>query len=124
MNAWLASAGVLLLGVAGVHSWLGERLMFNRVRGAGWVPTEGGGRLREPHLRILWATWHLASIQAGGSATVLFYASQVYVPSAVLVVVMAATFGSGLLVLVGTRGRHPGWIGLWSAAMLMGMGLR
>lgn len=35
MNAWLVAAGCLLIGVGVVHSWLGERLVFGRLRSGG-----------------------------------------------------------------------------------------
>ena len=49
-----------LTGVA--HSFLGERLIFRHLRSGGLIPTLAAPPLRERHIRILWATWHLGSV--------------------------------------------------------------
>lgn len=36
--------------------------------------------------------------------------------------VTAAMFVGSVLVLIGTKGRHPGWVGLMSVAMLIWIG--
>ena len=62
----LAAACLALVGVA--HSVLGELLLFRRLRTQGH-PTAGRlepGTARQvlhtPQLRILWGTWHVASV--------------------------------------------------------------
>lgn len=109
-----------------IHSVLGERLIFKRMRSGGAIPTSGGNILREPHVRILWATWHLATAMGIGIAALLFWlalpssAPPGRLPIAV-VVIAAALAGSGL-VLVGTKGKHPGWAGLLGVALLTAVG--
>ena len=119
MNAWLLCAGILLAIVGVMHSMLGERLVFRRLRSKGIVPTEGGSHLNERHVRILWATSHLASIWGWGASFVLLYASRDPVPKVVIDALMAGAAVSAILVLVGTRGRHPGWIALLAVALLV-----
>lgn len=124
MNLWLFCAGILLALVGIVHSVLGERLIFRRLRGKGIVPTGGGSHLREPHLRephlrILWATWHLASVSGWAAAFVLLYASHAAVPKPVTDALMASAAASAIVVLAATRGRHPGWIALSVVALLV-----
>jgi hypothetical protein len=53
MNAYFVAAAVLTFAVGGAHSVLGEVLIFSRLRAGGLVPTQGGARLREGHVRIL-----------------------------------------------------------------------
>ena len=63
MNTYLLIGGLLcfLLGI--VHSILGEYLIFSSKRAKGsLVPSKGNADLKERHLRIIWATWHLASV--------------------------------------------------------------
>ena len=36
--------------------------------------------------------------------------------------IIASMLGGALLVLIGTRGRHPGWIGLLGVAILVWLG--
>ncbi len=71
MNPYLLVAGLLKLVIGVVHSLLGERLVFSRLRGSGWLSQDPAGPLRKPHLRILWATWHAASVQGWGVTAVL-----------------------------------------------------
>ena len=64
---WLLIAAAALAFVVGlVHSLLGERLIFRRMRVGGAIPTNGGIVLREAHVRILWASWHVLT-QHGAS---------------------------------------------------------
>lgn len=119
MNLWLVCASVLLVMIGLVHSVFGERLIFRRLRGKGIIPTDGGSHLLERHVRILWATWHLASIFCFAAAFVLLYASRAAVPKAVTDALMASVAAGAIMVLAGTRGRHPGWIALSAVALLV-----
>lgn len=122
---WSLLAAGLLLGLIGViHSVLGERLIFRRMRAAGWIPTDGGTLLRESHVRILWATWHLASVLGWGIAGLLCawgFAPSPVAGAAPQLLAGAIAGGAGL-VLIGTRGRHPGWLGLLLVAVLAWLG--
>ena len=118
----LAGLAALVLVLTGLfHSVLGERLIFRRLRAAGaLIPTEGGSALREPHVRILWATWHALSVMGWAVACVLlwyFEASQ-RLPQPLGLILAGGLLGGAALVLVGTKGRHPGWIALSVAAAL------
>ena len=119
MNPWLFSAAILMIIVGLVHSVLGERLIFNRLRDVGLIPTVGGSHLRERHVRILWATWHFASVLGWAAAIILLYAANTAVPMLVIHALVAAAAAGGILVLVGTRGQHPGWIALLVVALLV-----
>jgi len=118
----MAAGGVLLL-VGAIHSVLGERLIFRRLRDGGVIPTAGAPPLQARHVRILWATWHIVTLFGVACAAMLFRnaapstndATQAFVEQAIA---MAAA-ASALLVLVATRGRHPGWIGLLVVAVLV-----
>lgn len=126
MNSYLIGASVLLAFVALVHSALGEVLIFRRMRTASLVPTFGGELLRERHVRILWATWHAVSVMGWGLALVLWQlagAPQVgSLHANLLTTIAVSTLGSAMLVFVGTRARHPGWIGLLVVAVLAWLG--
>jgi hypothetical protein len=127
MNASLAAAAALTIVIGLVHSVLGERLVFSRLRQGTLVPTQGGTLLRGHHVRILWATWHVVTVLGWAVAAVLLLlaAEPVLGPLhvALLQVIALAMMASGALVLVGTRGRHPGWIGLMGVAGLTWIGL-
>ena len=126
MNTPLLLAGTGAVMVAVVHSVLGERLLFARLRWGTWIPTEGGVLLREPHVRILWASWHLLSVFGLLAAAALFWTALAPLPAGTRAAVaggVACTMGLGsALVGVGTKGRHAGWIGLGVVAVLSAWG--
>ncbi|MEO8011971.1 MAG: hypothetical protein ABI650_10035 [Dokdonella sp.] len=115
----IAATLAVLIGVA--HSVLGERLIFRHLRQGTLVPTQGAPPLGARNIRILWATWHLATVFGWAIATLLFALAaspdaqlgSLLIPAAVI-----AYAGGAILVLVGTRGRHPGWIALGIVAGL------
>ncbi|WP_273360956.1 hypothetical protein [Simplicispira suum] len=125
-NTMYVAGAVLLTLVGLIHSVLGEVLIFSRMRTEGVVPTNGGSVLRERHVRILWATWHVVTVLAFlAAAAILNLTSS---PSAgpgagwMEAMVVAALLASSALVGIGTRARHPGWAGLLAVAVLVGLG--
>lgn len=126
MNMYFVAAGTLTFVVGLIHSILGERLIFRRMRSAGFIPTNGGQVLHEPHVRILWASWHLVTVMGWCIAAGLLWLAlpssihlvQSVVPKAVAATMLASSF----LVLVGTKGKHPGWVGLLGVAILTALG--
>lgn len=127
MESHMYVAGAVLLTLVGlIHSVLGEVLIFSRVRMKGMVPTNGGSVLRERHVRILWATWHVVTVLAFlVAATILnlkIRHSGGLAETWMAAIIIVALLASSALVLVGTRGRHPGWAGLLVVAVLVGMG--
>lgn len=120
MNRYFLAAAILAFLVGLVHSILGERLIFRRMRQGGFIPTNGGRVIGEGHVRILWASWHVLTVFGWCLAAVLLWLAQAEpAPHALIAqaIVVAMTAGS-FLILVGTRGRHPGWIGLLGVAVL------
>jgi hypothetical protein len=125
MNTYLAAAGALTVLVGLVHSLLGERLVFSRMRQGQLVPTNGGTVLRQPHVRILWASWHALSVLGWAIAAAIFLlAAQPLseLHASLLHVMSLAMLVSAILVLYGTRARHPGWLGLLAVAVLTWLG--
>jgi drug/metabolite transporter (DMT)-like permease len=120
VNGLYLVAGVLAVVTGIVHSLLGERLIFQPLRAGGIVPSLRAPPLRERHVRILWATWHLASVFGWAFAGVLIRLAFPPVPLAAVVevAIVVAYLGGALLVLWATRGRHPGWIALLAVAVL------
>jgi len=117
MNIYFLSAGILcfLLGI--VHSFLGEYLIFNEKRDKGkLVPSKESSELKERHLRILWATWHLASILGWCIGAVLIKVAltknqqNIEFVDFILQSIVYTMGISSLMVSIGTKGKHPGWI--------------
>lgn len=122
MPTALLLAGSIILLTGAVHSVLGEILIFRHLRSHGLVPSQGAPPLRERNIRILWATWHLATVLGWAFAGILFKLatrSPGAPPDAfILASVVVAYAAGGLLVLIATKGRHPGWVALLAVAAL------
>ncbi|MCG8326198.1 MAG: hypothetical protein MI974_00875 [Chitinophagales bacterium] len=130
MNIYFLIAGILSFLLGLVHSILGEYLIFQKKREKGKIiPSKRSEGLRERHLRIIWATWHLASVfgwcigailikialgQSGLNADFVDFLIQS---------VICAMFTGALLVLMGTKGKHPGWIVLLMITILLIIGM-
>jgi hypothetical protein len=126
MQPFLLAAGVLALVVGLVHSVLGEVLIFRRMRSQGIVPTMGAALLRESHVRILWACWHIVTILGWAIAAILlrlaFLTDYRVIEAFVVNAIIIALLSCALLVLIATKGKHPGWIGLLGVAVLTWFG--
>jgi hypothetical protein len=113
MNTYLLAAGVVAIGVGAIHSLLGEILIFRHLRDKTIVPALSAPPLRERHVRILWASWHIPTVFSWAFAALILNVSTLE-RAAIL-----AFFTSAILVLIGTKGRHPGWVGLLAVAVLI-----
>ena len=122
MQLLLATAAVLATVTGVVHSVLGERLIFRHLRASTLVPSLPAKPLQGRHVRILWATWHLASVLAWAFAALLWmlatHPEAVLSSRSILAAATAAFLAGALLVFVGTRGRHPGWVALAAVGIL------
>ena len=122
MNNYMFAAGALAILVGLVHSVLGEILIFNRMRNKGVIPTVGAPLLRERHVRILWASWHVVTVFGCAIGAILLRLAfpfsenvlKIFVENTIAISMLV----SSLLVLVGTKGMHPGWLALLGVAVL------
>jgi ABC-type Mn2+/Zn2+ transport system permease subunit len=124
MRSYLLAAAIVAVVVGLVHSLLGEFLIFRKLRRGTVVPDQSAPPLQERNIRILWATWHLASAFGFGFAAILLSLAandSAPDPTIIWALVLSFVIGAGL-VLVATRGRHPGWIGLLIVAVLTYLG--
>ena len=129
MNTYFLIAGSLCFLLGLVHSILGEYLIFKSKRKKGHiVPTIGNTELKGRHLRILWATWHLASFFGWciGAFLVKIALIQEQLNAEVVNFMVNTTaiimFVSSLLVFVATKAKHPGWIVLLLIGILAILG--
>ncbi len=117
----LSAAAIVFACVGAAHSVIGEILIFRHVRSTGWLPTDNAPPLRGRHIRILWASWHIASVFGWALAAILWRLATAPgqpIDAFALRAFECAAFAGAALVLVATRGRHPGWIGLGAAGLL------
>ena len=122
MSTTLLSAAAIVLACVGVgHSVLGETMIFRHVRRAGVLPTDAAPPLRGRHVRILWASWHIASVFGWALAAIVYRlatAPTMPIDGFAVRACAIAALASAALVLIATRGRHPGWVGLGLAGLL------
>lgn len=126
MNWYFVIAAALAFLVGLVHSVLGERLIFRRLRQDGFVPTNGGKLLGERDVRILWASWHVLTVFGWCIASILLWlslpssstSSAWFIEQAVIIAMLAGS----ALVFIGTKARHPGWAGLLAVAVFVWLG--
>jgi drug/metabolite transporter (DMT)-like permease len=126
MNFYLVIAAIVAFLVGLVHSALGEMLIFRRLREGRVVPTNGGTVLQERQVRILWASWHVLTVFGWCIAAVLLWlslhssspSSTQFIEYAVVIAMVAGS----TLVFVGTKARHPGWVGLLAVAVFVWLG--
>lgn len=123
MNTALVLAAVGLAAVGAAHSVVGELRVFHPLRTRGVVPTAGQPVLRERQVRILWGTWHLATVLGWALSALLWRLdtepADPDLGAWVADVAGAATLASGLLVFFATDGRHPAWVALLTVAALV-----
>ncbi len=123
MESYLLAAGYLSLALGLIHSVMGEILIFRRMRNGHIIPTIGHPILKERHVRILWASWHLVTIFGWGFGVILLrysllspeHTNQLFVENTILFSMLSGAF----LVFIGTKGKHPGWVVLLAIAILL-----
>ena len=122
MQIYYLWAGIIAIGVGVTHSLFGEILIFNRLRiNQQVVPTAGHPILRERHVRILWASWHLVTTFGCTMGAILLANampnSGINLQVFVLRAIGTSMFIAAALVLFATKGMHPGWLGLLAVAV-------
>ncbi|MEP4531544.1 MAG: hypothetical protein ABJ004_00565 [Cyclobacteriaceae bacterium] len=117
MNISFLIAGILCFILGIVHSILGELLIFNSKRNpSSIVPSKNSADLNERHLRIIWATWHLATFFGWCLGVILVKISltQNELNTEIIRLITHSTIyammAGSILVLTATKGKHPGWI--------------
>jgi hypothetical protein len=112
----LSVGAVLAVLVAGAHSYLGERYILTRLFRRQDLPKiRGSSQFTKDTLRF---AWHLTSVAWIGCAALL--ASLASAPRGNLQTrILSGTFAfSGVVTLVGSRGRHLAWVVFFAIAAL------
>ncbi len=129
INPYILIAGVLTIILSIIHSILGEHLIFSKKREQNkLVPSKANHSSEERHLRIIWATWHLSSCFGPCIGILLIKASSISTTNPLLVLLIQLAiptmFITSLIVLVGTKGKHPGWFVLFLIGVFLVLGYR
>jgi hypothetical protein len=126
----LTAAAVVLVLLGLLHSVLGEILVFRRLSGAQGVPSLGfpplvGGR--DSAVPTMRACWHLLTVFGWTSAWLIARLGalpELGPGDRTIVQALALSLGAcAVVMLVGTRARHLGWIGFLAAAALAWLGV-
>lgn len=129
LNGYFLAAAVICFLLGLVHSVLGEKLIFHRWRQGRrhqQMPIVGTHLLHESQIGILWASWHLVSLFGWAISAVLLYLS-LAAPAQVLInfiahTVTIASLAGAICVFIGTRAKHPGWVGLLAISVCAWLG--
>jgi hypothetical protein len=110
LNMSLVAAAALTVSVGVVHSWLGEK----RLIGPLLAPEKRHGILAASAFSrgVLRFAWHVTTLAWWGLAAILAALARVPVEGVAtqILLVIAVMFGiTGLIVLIGSRGRHLSW---------------
>jgi len=127
MNWYFLTASVLAFIVGLIHSILGEVLIFRKMRrDGGFIPTDGGNILRESNVRILWASWHVLTVFGWGMTLLLAWLAQQSLGNGTFRLlentVAVSMLVGAVLILIGTKAKLPGWVGLLGVAILVWFG--
>lgn len=120
MGGTTFAAAILVCVIGVAHSWLGERVLVSRLLRLEHLPRLGksDGFTR----RIIRFAWHLTTVAWWGLGSILLLLSGVSfgcdVHRAVIHVIAATFFISGIMALLWTRGRHLSWIVFFAIAIL------
>jgi hypothetical protein len=136
MNVYFALAGGLTFLLALAHSVLGELLLIRRLSNDGLpslapfslIEAPSMGLVGSPDLarRTLRFSWHLPSVLGAGFGAILLRLAMPAAASIDLSFVEGAValsiLASSLVVLVCSKGKHPGWIAFLAIAILIWLG--
>ena len=126
MQTYMFAAGIVAIITGVIHSTLGEIMIFRHLRNHSLVPTLPAPPLKERNVRIIWASWHLVTVFGWAFGVVLLQLSSPSNDLAAKTLVLNASIFAfvvgSFIVLIGTKGRHPGWIAMLVVASLVWMG--
>ena len=124
MNSALAVAGILAIMLGIVHSVLGEVLVFKKLRNRHFY--SWNSEIKElplTSIRILWASWHVVTVFGVCIGVILLLLDQQKTLEApmefIKIIIFVSIVIAGIIVLTGTRGRHPGWLVLFIISILI-----
>jgi hypothetical protein len=119
----LLAAAALTCLLALAHSYLGERYLLVRLFRRPDLPRLFGGV--DFTKRTLRFAWHLTSLAWLSLAAILVKLSSHVPAKPEMGLLLAGTFAtSGLIALVGSRGRHLAWVVFIAIAVLTWLGTR
>lgn len=123
MSLALSLAAFLLVAIGLAHSYLGERYLLVRLLRRVDLPRLLGSV--EFTAQVLRFAWHITTLAWWGFAAILLHLARGPLSARVVAALIGLTFvATGLVALVGSRGRHLSWpiflligaLALWAGA--------
>ena len=123
MSLALSLAAFLLVAIGLAHSYLGERYLLVRLLRRGDLPRLLGSV--EFTAQVLRFAWHITTVAWWGFAAILLHLARGPLSAQVVAALIGLTFvTTGLIALIGSRGRHLSWpiflligaLALWAGA--------
>lgn len=124
MRVLLGLAALLTIILAAAHSYLGERFIIVRLLRRNDLPKLFGSDVFTK--RTLRFAWHITTVLAVGMAALLFSLARPVAPDALTIAqIISITFMiSGVVAVVGSRGRHLSWVIFFAVGVMAWIGLR
>ena len=124
MSVPLLVAATLVVALVVAHSYLGERYILIRLFRRNDLPKLlGGAEFTKQTLRLAWHITSVFGLGFAGLLAVLAWSGDV--AGNLLAQIIAATCAlSGVVALVGSRGRHLSWVVFFAIAALTWSGYR
>ena len=123
MSLALSLAAFLLVAIGLAHSYLGERYLLVRLLRRGDLPRLLGSA--QFTAQVLRFAWHITTVAWWGFAAILLHLARGPLSAQVVAALIGLTFvTTGLIALIGSRGRHLSWpiflligaLALWAGA--------
>jgi hypothetical protein len=123
MNLYFLSAGILTFGLVITHSILGEVLIFRYLRNIKFEIPEWYFLLNRQKVNLLRTSWHSITIFGIGFAMILIRMALPEARQVCFERLITITFlFSNFYWLIGTKGKHPAWIVLFTITILTILG--
>jgi hypothetical protein len=107
----LSIASILMVATGVIHSVAGEFFILRHAWKMEWPAFFGSTYQSKAIVRI---TWHLATIFAFAFAAIIAHTTDRFI----IQTIAAMCAASSLLVCIGTKARHPGWLAFGAMAIL------
>jgi hypothetical protein len=120
MNIFFAVAAFLFIVLGMGHSYLGERYILIPLLKRGHLPKIFNSELLTE--RTLRFAWHLTTIAWFALASILLALDMIFPRAAIARIITLASFGSFVLALIITRGKHFSWVVFLAISLAVWLG--
>jgi hypothetical protein len=120
MNIFFTVAAILFIVLGIAHSYLGERYILIPLFKRGHLPKIFNSELLTE--RTLRFAWHVTTVAWFALAAILFALNMISPRVSIARVITLASFGSFVLALIVTRGKHFSWVVFLAISLAVWLG--